>query len=91
MLGRLLRCQRSGVVGHGRPATHDRHVAEVRVRLSWLPTVALDRWVERIYSERDIGRGIATSAAGAIGLITLPLLGGLGGGWVRYDHRFPNG
>lgn len=30
----------------------------------------LDRWIERVYSERDIGRGIATSAAGASGLVT---------------------
>lgn len=28
----------------------------------------LDRWVERIYAERDFGRSIATSAAGIIGL-----------------------
>ena len=28
------------------------------------------RWVERIYGERDIGRGIATSVAGALGLTT---------------------
>ena len=32
--------------------------------------MTLDRWIERIYSDRDIGRGIATSAAGAIGLTT---------------------
>ena len=30
----------------------------------------LDRWIERVYSESDIGRGIATSAAGAAGLTT---------------------
>lgn len=30
----------------------------------------LDRWIERVYSERDIGRGIATSIAGAAGLVT---------------------
>ena len=29
-----------------------------------------DRWVERIYHERDVGRGIATSVAGTVGLIT---------------------
>ena len=29
-----------------------------------------DWWVERIYHERDVGRGIATSVAGAVGLIT---------------------
>lgn len=29
-----------------------------------------DRWIERIYSERDIGRGIATAFAGAAGLPT---------------------
>lgn len=28
----------------------------------------LDRWIERIYSERDIGRGVATALAGAVGL-----------------------
>jgi len=29
----------------------------------------LDRWVERIYAERDFGRSIATSAAGVVGLL----------------------
>ena len=28
-----------------------------------------DKWAERIYSEADIGRSIATSGAGAVGLI----------------------
>ena len=30
----------------------------------------LDRWVERIYNESDIGRGLATTAAGVAGLTT---------------------
>ena len=30
----------------------------------------LSRWVDRIYRESDIGRGIATSVAGAAGLAT---------------------
>ena len=32
--------------------------------------MSFGRWVERVYSESDIGRGVATSTAGATGLIT---------------------
>ena len=35
----------------------------------------LDRWIERIYSERDVGRGVATSTSGATGLLTYLLSG----------------
>ncbi|WP_116645173.1 super-infection exclusion protein B [Salinivibrio sp. HTSP] len=31
---------------------------------------ALDKWAERIYSENDFGRGVATSVSGTIGLST---------------------
>lgn len=34
----------------------------------------IDRWVERIYVERDLGRSIATSLAGVVGLLTYLLL-----------------
>ncbi|MXZ37358.1 MAG: hypothetical protein F4Z19_03695 [Holophagales bacterium] len=30
----------------------------------------IDRWIERVYEERDVGRGIGTSLAGVIGLST---------------------
>lgn len=30
----------------------------------------LDKWADRIYSETDVGRSVATSSAGVIGLIT---------------------
>ena len=30
----------------------------------------LEKWAERIYSESDFGRGVATSISGAIGLST---------------------
>ncbi|MHB1516273.1 MAG: super-infection exclusion protein B [Acidiferrobacteraceae bacterium] len=31
--------------------------------------MAFDRWAERIYAERDFGRSVATSGAGAVGLM----------------------
>jgi hypothetical protein len=31
---------------------------------------ALEKWAERIYSENDFGRSVATSVAGVIGLVT---------------------
>ncbi|MBF2090547.1 MAG: superinfection exclusion B family protein [Synechococcales cyanobacterium K44_A2020_017] len=35
----------------------------------------LDKWFERVYSETDFGRSIATSIAGAVGLIVYLSLG----------------
>jgi len=31
--------------------------------------MTLDRWAERIYTERDFGRSVATSASGFVGLV----------------------
>ena len=35
----------------------------------------LDKWLERVYGETDFGRSIATSVAGAIGLVVYLLVG----------------
>lgn len=36
---------------------------------------SIDKWAERIYSENDVGRGIATAAAGVAGLVVYLTVG----------------
>ena len=41
----------------------------------------LDKWMERVYSETDFGRSIATSVAGTVGLVVYLVVGD----WVISD------
>ena len=49
---------------------HATRSVDEEISLHLVTDMNLDRWVERLYNESDIGRGIATTVAGTAGLTT---------------------